>query len=277
MKSARRLAGIACLALALALPAVAQVLRTYEVRHRTADELLPLVETAMSGEGRASADRRTNTLVLSGSRQAVESALALLATLDVRTRSVLLRYESRGAQELAARGARVTWSTDAGPLRIGNVAWPGGSQATVHVDEGVTHGSGTLAGTLVILDGQTGRIATGASVPVTTRRVHPGPAGPMWTESTSYVAADSGFEASPRILGDGRIELSLRPFDASVGRDGTIAHSRSSTRIVLEPGRTVALGGIARDAQSEQRSALSGGSATRGGDESLLLVTAEIQ
>jgi type II secretory pathway component HofQ len=276
MQSARRIAGIACLALALALPAAAQVLRTYEVRHRTADELLPLVETAMSGEGRASADRRTNTLVLSGSRQAVESALALLATLDVRTRSVLLRYESRGAQELAARGARVTWSADAGALRIGNVAWPGGSHASVHVDEGVMHGGGTLAGTLVILDGQTGRIATGASVPVTTRRVQPGPAGPMWTESTSYVAADSGFEASPRILGDGRIELSLRPFDASVGRDGTIAHSSSSTRIVLEPGRTVALGGILRDSQSEQRSALSG-AGTSHSDESLLLVTAEIQ
>jgi type II secretory pathway component HofQ len=277
MLSARRLAGLACLALALAWPAAAQVFRTYEVSHRTADELLPLVETAMSGEGRVAADRRTNTLVLSGSRQAVESALALLATLDVRTRSVLLRYESRGTQELAARGARVRWSTDAGPVRIGNVAWPGGSRAEVHVDEGVMRSSGTLAGTLNILDGQTGRIATGASVPVTTRRVQPGPAGPSWTESTSYVAADSGFEASPRILGDGRIELSLRPFDASVARDGTLSHSGAQTRIVLEPGRTVAIGGFLRDAQAEQRSALSGAGSSRGGDEKLLLVTAEIQ
>ncbi|HXK21303.1 MAG TPA: secretin N-terminal domain-containing protein [Myxococcota bacterium] len=277
MQSARRLAGVACLALALALPAAAQVLRTYEVRHRTADDLLPIVETAMSGDGRASADRRTNTLVLSGSRQAVESALALLATLDVRTRSVLLRYESRGEQELAARGARVLWSTDLGSLRIGNVAWPGGSRAEVRADEGVTRSSGMLAGTLRILDGQTGHIGTGASVPVTTRRMQPGPAGPMWTKSTSYVSADSGFEASPRILGDGRIELSLRPFDASVARDGTIAHSGASTRIVLEPGRTVALGGILRDAQSEQRSAFSGAGTSRSGDESLLLVTAEIE
>jgi type II secretory pathway component HofQ len=114
-------------------------------------------------------------------------------------------------------------------------------------------------------------------VPVTTRRVQPGPAGPSWTESTSYVAADSGFEASPRILGDGRIELSLRPFDASVARDGSISHSGAQTRIVLESGRTVAIGGILRDAQSDQRSALSGARSSRGRDESLLLVTAEIQ
>lgn len=278
MHGPRRVALLICIVGWLALPASAQVMRTYEARYRTAEDLLPLAETALAGEGRAIADRRTNTLVLSGSRHAVESALALLATLDVRTRSVVLRYESRGAGELMAQGARVTWSTGAGPVRIGNVAWPGAdTRVAVRVDEGEARYSGGLAGTLRILDGQTGRIATGASVPVTTRKVQPGPAGPMWTESTTFVSADSGFEASPRILGDGRIELVLRPFDASVGRDGTIRHSGAETRLVLEPGRTVALGGIARDAQTEQRSALSGAGSTRGKDESLLLVTAEIE
>jgi hypothetical protein len=195
----------------------------------------------------------------------------------VRTRSVVLRYETRGAQELASRGARVAWSTG-GPVRIGNVAWPGAdARVAVRVDERTQRRSGGLAGTLRILDGHSGRIATGASVPVTTRRVQPGPAGPVWTESTSYVSAESGFEASPRILGDGRIELALRPFDAQVQRDGSIRHAGMETRIVLEPGRTVALGGILRDAAAERRSALSGGGETRSSDESLLLVTAEIE
>jgi type II secretory pathway component GspD/PulD (secretin) len=277
MRAPLRLVLLASMALWLALPAAAQVMRVYEVRHRTAEDLLPIAETAMGGEGRAVADRRTNALVLSGSRRAVESALALLASLDVRTRSVVLRYESRGARELASRGARVAWSTGGGPVRIGNVVWPDGeTRVEVRVDEGSVRSSGALAGTLRILDGQSGRIATGMSVPVATRTVQPGPAGPVWTESTSYVAADSGFEASPRILGDGRIELSLRPFDAQIARDGTIRHSGAETRIVLEPGRTVALGGILRDAQSEQRSSLSGGGSSSARDESLLLVTAEI-
>ena len=121
-----RLVLLVCSALWLALPAAAQVVRVYEVRHRTAEELLPIAETAMSGEGRAVADRRTNALVLSGTRQAVEGALSLLSSLDVRMRSVVLRYESRSAQELASRGARVRWSAGAGGVRIGNVAWPSG-------------------------------------------------------------------------------------------------------------------------------------------------------
>ncbi|HVH20752.1 MAG TPA: secretin N-terminal domain-containing protein [Myxococcota bacterium] len=278
MRAPLHLVLLACAALWLALPAGAQVMRVYEVRYRTAEDLLPIAETAMSGEGRAVADGRTNSIVLSGTRQAVEGALALLASLDVRTRSVVIRYEARSAQELASRGASVRWSTGAGPVRIGNVVFPGGdSRVAVRVDEGTLRSGGTLAGTLRILDGQTGRIATGTSVPVTARRVQPGPAGPVWTESTSYVDADSGFEASPRILGDGRIELSLRPFDAQVQRDGSIRHSGAETRIVLEPGRTVALGGIVRDARAEQRSTLSGGATSRGSDESLLLVTAEIE
>lgn len=278
MRAPLRLALVLCAAVWLALPAAAQVMRVYEVRHRTAEDLLPIAETALSGEGRAIADSRTNSLILSGPQRAVESALALVSSLDVRTRSVVLRYETRSAQELASRGARVAWSTGAGPLRIGNVAWPGGdTRVAVRVDEGSLRAGGSLAGTLRILDGQSGRIATGTSVPVTARRVQPGPAGPVWTESTSYVSADSGFEASPRILGDGRIELTLRPFDAQVARDGTIRHSGAETRLVLVPGRTVALGGIARDAQAEQRSALSGGDASRASDERLLLVTAEIE
>ena len=67
------------------------MVHVYEVRHRVAEELLPLAETAMAGEGRVAVDRRTNALVLSGSRQAVASALSLLGALDVRARTVVLR------------------------------------------------------------------------------------------------------------------------------------------------------------------------------------------
>ena len=96
----------------------------------------------------------------------------------------------------------------------------------------------------------------------------------MSAESRRFEQVISGVALALLLIG---CAIVLRPFDASVGRDGTIAHSSSSTRIVLEPGRTVALGGILRDAQSEQRSAFSGASSSRGGDESVLLLTAEIQ
>jgi Flp pilus assembly secretin CpaC len=277
MRSPRRLALCVCVLGCLALPAGAQVMRIYEVRHRTAEELLPLAETAMAGEGRAIADRRTNSIVLSGPRPAVEGALALLGSLDVRPRMVHLRYESRGARALAAQGARVVWSVGSGGLRIGNVVWPGDGGASVRVHDTDARRSGRLAGELRILDGQSGRIATGTSLPVTTRRVQPGPAGPAWTESTHYVSADSGFEARPRVLSDGRIELTLRPFEASVRADGSVSHQGADTVLLLEAGRTLAVGGLLREAQGSSSGALSGGERSDERDESLLLVRAEIE
>src|SRR5262249_36314878 len=66
-RTARWLAWLAMAVLGLAEPAAAQVVHVYEVRHRIAEELAPLVETALAGEGHVVADRRTNALVLSGS------------------------------------------------------------------------------------------------------------------------------------------------------------------------------------------------------------------
>lgn len=278
MSALRSAALLGVLALSLALPAAAQVVHVYKAKHRTAEELLPLAETALSGEGRVVADPRTNSLVLSGSREGIQSALALFAALDVRAHSVVLRYESRGAGDLASQGARVTWSVDAGGVRIGNVAWPGeGTRVAVGLDDRAVQQTGTLSGQLRVLDGQTGRIATGESRPVPTRRVERGRFGPVVAESTHYVSADSGFEARPRVLNDGRVELSLRPFDASHRPDGSLATSGAETVLVLEPGRTVAVGGILRGASAQGTSTLSGGGASQSADDSLLLITAEVE
>jgi Flp pilus assembly secretin CpaC len=290
-KRVRRFALLAFAAIWLAAPAAAQVVRVYEVRHRIAEELAPLVETALSGEGRVAADRRTNALVLSGSSRAVASALELLAALDVRARTVRLRYEARRSGELASAGANVRWRAGAGGLRIGDVLWrspqvdphdaaqmgPRGAAAVaIGVEGGAAHRISTLSGELRILDGQSGRIASGGSAPVTTRRIERGRHGAVIEESTQYESAESGFEASPRVLRDGRVELALRPFHASLRPDGAIERASAETRLVLTPGATVALGGIARE-ESARHGALTAGGASGAAEESVLLITVDVE
>ena len=214
-----------------AAPAAAQVVRIYEVQYRSAEELLPLAETALAGEGRVSADRRTNSLVLAGSGDAVAErarAVGVARRAAAQRRAALrvaARERSRGARspgDVARRGA----------LRVGSVVWPQAA-AALRVDDTREERTSSLAGQLRIMDGQTGRIATGASAPVTTRRVRDGRGGPVIVESTGYVTADSGFEARPRVLRDGRIELALRPFDASLRADGVVASSGAATTLLL--------------------------------------------
>ena len=273
-----RLTSLALLCLLLAAPAAAQVTQVYQAKHRSADELAPLAEGFLGPEGRVVADRRTNLLVLSGSRQNVATALSLLAQLDVRPRSVLIRYESRSAHELAALGAEIRWSAGTGGVRIGNVRWPGArGGAALRLDSRSGTRTGTLAGTLRVLDGEIGRIGTGTQVPVPVRRVIDEPRGPRVVESTHYVGAESGFEARPRVLGDGRIELALRPFDARVQADGTVAGTGADTILILDPGRSVALGGILREASDRHAGMLSGAGASNASDESLLVVSAELE
>jgi type II secretory pathway component GspD/PulD (secretin) len=267
------------LAAAFADPAAAQDVRVYEVRHRTAEELAPLAQTVLGADGRAIADPRTNQLVLSGSPRAVASALELLATLDVRAHMVVLRYEARSASDLDAAGVRVRWRAGDAGFRIGDVSWPGSGPAAIALsaDARRERGSQSLAGELRILDGQTGRIASGDAVPITTRRIQRGPHGSLIDESTHYVSFESGFEAAPRVLRDGTIQLTLRPFDAKRAADGTARRASADTVLVLQPGTTVALGGMLRERSDSVRSASSGAGDRAAAQESLLLVTAGIE
>jgi type II secretory pathway component GspD/PulD (secretin) len=263
--------------LLLAVAASAQSVRVYKAKYRTAEELAPLLAGAVGGETHVVADRRTNAIVLSGSQSEIASALALLDTLDVRAHTVVLRYEARSASELAAEGVRVSWRAGSA-LRIGDVGWPSSPAAlAIGVESQASHRTKNLVGQLRILEGQSGRIASGATLPITTRRVQHGRRGStLVEEETSYVTAESGFEASPRVLGDGKVELALRPFDASLRRDGAVERTGADTVLVLEPGATVALGGMVRE-ESVRQGTFSGGGASGGSQESLLLVTVEVE
>ena len=90
------------------------------------------------------------------------------------------------------------------------------------------------------------------------------------------MTAESGFEASPRVLGDGRVELALRPFDESVQPGGAIERTGADTVLVLDPGTTVAVGGIVSE-QSTSHGAFSGAGGRGASQESLLLVTVEVE
>jgi type II secretory pathway component HofQ len=267
------------LALLSTLPASARVVRIYEVRNRVAQELAPLVETALGAEGSVVADARTNTLVITGEPAAVESALALLASLDARLRTVLLRYVSEDAGSLQSRGARVRWQISAGGLRVGNLVGPAtdGAPASLAVDESRRQDRGTRTAELRVLEGESGRIASGVTAPLREQQVLRTPRGPVYRETTRLVSADSGIEVRPRILGDGRIDLSLRPFDERLGRDGSVERAGAETRLVLSPGQTIVLGRIADAERSRERELATGSRSESGTRERLLLVTVWVE
>ncbi len=159
------------------------------MKYRTAEDLLPIVQTVLGASGSASVDRGTNSLVLVGDPAAVGDVLQLLAEQDRKLRTVVLHYGNKRLQDLEARGIDVRWTAQAGSFRIGNVRRPRGSGSSVSVRANDVDRSSaeTLSGVLRVQEGETGRIETGQTVPFTT--------GNRFGTNTQLVTASTGFEA----------------------------------------------------------------------------------
>ena len=232
----------------VALPAhAAREVSVYEGQHRSAGDLLPGVVAAFGKQGlTAVVDGAGNRIVLAGEAAVVADAVALLAQEDRAPRIVLIRQESRRSSDLERSGIEVRWSAELGSVRIGNVSrLPPGTQVAVSGGRERERTSRTTTSTVRVLEGEVAAIGTGTSVPVTVR------VGPY--RSTAYVSAGSGVRVRPTILGDGRIELSIDSSDGELGPGGLVRQASESTKVVVSPGESVALGSLQRSSSSRRR------------------------
>jgi type II secretory pathway component GspD/PulD (secretin) len=239
----------------------------YKVKHRPAEELLPIAETVLAGEGSVAVDPGTNSLVLVGEPEALARVLALLDGQDRALRNVVLHYASRRARDLESEGIAIAWSVDAGDVRVGNVRRREGADVRVEAVDAAK--SDELRGTLRVLEGREGRISTGSLIPFQIGR--------RWQRDTVLVEAETGIEVHPRILGDGKVQLDLRPFEATPTAGGVIQGASAETTVVVTPGESVALGGVDTGSQTSARSPVSGAARATESEARLLLIRVEIE
>lgn len=237
----------AALALAFAAHAHAQdrAVEVHKPMHRPAAELVGIAQLALGEEGTAAADAGTNSLVLIGSRAAVDRALALVRAQDQARKSVVLHWSARDQAELEAAGVRVDWSVGSGSVRVGTILFPE-NRLEVNAEILRTDRERRLEGTLRLLDGETGQIGSGRSVPVTTRDGY-------GRATTAFVSAEQGFQATPRVLGNGKVRVEIIPSDAQVDDRGRTRFAGASTVVEVTPGDTVALGGVGQRFDEGQR------------------------
>jgi type II secretory pathway component HofQ len=241
-----------------------------------ASELLPLARTALAGEGSATVDAGTNSLVLSGEGPALDRALELLDQQDRSLHTVVVHYESRRVEDLEDAGLRVDWQVEGGDVRAGNLL-PTRSGANVVPQPEASPGreQAGAPGVLRVFEGRTGRIAAGTEAPAATRTLTPYGVD----ATTTPVQVESGLEVTPHVLGDGRVRLDLASFDARLAArllEGPVVQGAAETSVTVSPGEKVALGRVARG------SARGGGFLSRifGGrsrEERVLVVWVEVE
>ena len=256
--------------LAFAFSAAAGGFEIYVPRNRSAEELAPLVQGMLSGEGSVVADPHSGKLVISGDPAEIAQALAALRSLDEAVRQYRVESETSTARSLDQASASVSGWIDAGNVRIGRVIGPEGVR--VRASAGGGDAVERLGASVVVMEGRSAEIWTGSDQPLTTRTIER--AGPYSrvTESTELVPVRSGFRVRPRSAGPDAVELDITPIVSEPGPGGSIRETGASTHIRVRSGESVAIGGITRSAESQAADAFRGAGRADATDESLLVV-----
>jgi hypothetical protein len=209
----------------------ASELKTWELQHRSAAELIPILkpmlekDSAISGSG--------YTLIVRSSKENLAQLETLITRLDTAPRMLLITVEQDAEREKSRSGASLSGTTADPQLRVYSTqrrSDNGGNQQ------------------LQVLEGHWATIRTGQAIPQVVQQIQQGAAGASVTQGIEYRNVESGFEVRPSLIGE-RVQLDIRPFHArpSPHGGGIIEQQELVTTVSGRPGEWIKLGGATEE------------------------------
>ena len=250
--------------------------RILQLRHRDANEVMPILAPLLQGDGRITG--RQYQLFVRTSDKNVAEIQRVLKEIDTPLRTMRISVRHTGNQNTTVRQRGVS-----GHQRVGDntriiVAPTTGSGGMVvtrtgkngvvryRTEQGTSMRSQDGTQFVSVLEGKRAYIAVGVSVPqVQTFLVLVGDRLATVTGVT-YRDVSTGFEVLPRIRGDNSVDLEIIPRVAFLGdRDSqTITFQELSTHVSVKPGEWIDLGGVLSNSNQVSRTILG---ASSGGSE----------
>ena len=248
---------VGCAALLAAAQVRAQEMQIIELRHRLADEVLPVVQPLVEPGGAITGT--DNLLIVRTSAGNFAQIQQAVAALDRAARQLLISVGQGTVTRVDAASVQGSATIGGGDVQVGvNRPPSSGSGAEVRVQSRAQQANLHDVSSVRTLEGSEAYIAIGQSRPVTTTQVTPGWHGSTVTQTTEYRSASSGFYAIARINGD-RVTLQISPQQQAFRSRGTIDSQGVVTTVSGLLGEWLAVGGV-----SEQGSVASGGLLTGG-------------
>lgn len=207
MRAARCI--LALVLVSMAAVTAAGELQLIELRHRLAEEIVPVVQPLLEPGGvLTGADRvlfvNTSPANLEQIRQAVER-------LDRRPRQLMITVGQGTVTREEGTDLRGTATLGSGDAQVGVNAPPGGdSGVAVAVRSGSQRANLQNTSSIRTLDGAETYIALGQLVPLTTTQVVAGQRRPLVYTSTEYRDVSTGFYATVRLHGEA-VTLEVSP------------------------------------------------------------------
>jgi hypothetical protein len=241
-RAARPLAWVLLGFCLIACPVRAQSLEVIDLRHRTAAEVIPVLQPLLEQGGALSGQDyklfvRTSPANLRQLREA-------LAQIDRRPNQLLVSVRRSAQQEIERERAQVS----------GAVSNRGAAVSVQATDSNARDRHDGVASVQVI-EGSSAFISSGSDVPIVTAVAARGGRRPFAAAVTEYRNLSSGFTVTPRVNGT-HVVLDIEQQDERVV-NGSIQSQHLTTQASGTLGEWIPLGGISESASSQQRGTLS--------------------
>lgn len=228
--------------------AQAQDIEVIALRHRTADQVLPLLRPfveqggALTGQGYQLFLRTTP----SNARQLRQ----MLVSLDRAPRQLVISVRQDREGESASRSIGADGSVTTTNRRVyGNV--------NIEANDTRTTGTSGASQTIRVLEGARAFIAIGTAIPMTFRQFVTTPHGLTEVRGTVLHEAVTGFHAQPQIAGD-QVTIELAPEQTTLTASGP-ERAQLSTTVRGRLGEWIAVGGADLRGDSQSSGILSSG------------------
>jgi len=269
-----------------ALPSWAQerVTEVIQLRYRTAEQILPVLQPLVERGGTLSA--MNSRLIVRTTPQNLAELKEVLAQIDTLPRRLMISVRQDADLERSERGGRVSGRVDVGddvvisstgkPTPPGAAVQRDGVRARVYSSEGQR--AERVSQQVQVMDGGQALIRVGRSTPIRARRWVDTPNGRRLTEVVEYREVDAGFAVTPRVVGEQvTLDISAAGDRLEGPATGPAQVQRVQTRVTGRLGEWIEIAGIGEEAVQRDSEILASSRDARREARRVLLKVDEIE
>lgn len=219
-----------------------------ELHYRMAQDVLPVVQSVLGNEGRATA--YGNQLIVNASQDKIAELRSVLDRIDTQPRRLLITVDTQGTQHNREQGYQTDGSIRGrhGEIIIGQGEQDGRNRVRI-IGNTTQNRDGALR-TIQTLEGSAALIQVGQDVPQ--RSTHYGPYGQV-REYTEYRAVNQGFYVTATVHGDHvQIEIDNQNDRRSNRHTGVVNTQSTSSRVSGRLGEWISVSATQEDLNSRE-------------------------
>lgn len=243
-----------------------------KIHFRDASELLPLVETLLSSEGKAFIDTRTNSIVVRDRGESLHQIRAFLAESDRPAEQVRIRFRFLHEQLSSERDISMSGKISGkwGSVTTGKRKKDG---VNIHVEDKEKNRQHKGEFFITVTSGSPAYLSVGKAIPYTERWAYLNRRYARFVETVSLQTIETGLEVKPVVAGE-RVHLDIVPRISyeERGKKGVIHFTKASTRLTVFRGQWTTIGGTSEHSNEAIREILASGTSTESSTFSLSLM-----